>query len=75
MKIPVQNVTKEANMAEKRRTMTSAEKNGKVFRSTRTGRVVSQAQRVAAARTRVVADDLRGVETAPWIVELSKKSA
>ena len=29
----------------------------------------------AAARTRVVADARRGVETEPWIVELSKKTA
>jgi hypothetical protein len=46
-----------------------------VYRSVRTGRLVSQAQRIAAARTRIVADEVRGVKTAPWIVELAKQSA
>ena len=47
----------------------------KVYRSLRTGRIVTEAERIAAARTRVVADARRGVETEPWIVELSKKTA
>ncbi|WP_343918211.1 hypothetical protein [Agrococcus citreus] len=49
--------------------------NGKVYRSIRTGRIVSQAERIAAARARIVADDIRGLETEPWIVELSKQRA
>lgn len=52
-----------------------AEEKTKVYRSTRTGRIVSQAERIAAARTRVVADERRGVETEPWIVELARQSA
>lgn len=48
---------------------------GKVYRSTRTGRIVTQAERIAAARARIVGDDLRGLETEPWIVELSKQRA
>ena len=46
----------------------------KVYRSLRTGRIVTEAERIAAARTRVVADAKRGVKTEPWIVELSKKT-
>jgi hypothetical protein len=55
----------------------------RVYRSLRTGRVVTQAdtqadtqaERIAAARTRIVVDRRRGVETAPWIVELAKERA
>ena len=43
----------------------------KVYRSILTGRLVSQAERVAAARTRVVVDRRRGVETPEWIVRLA----
>ncbi|QUW19788.1 hypothetical protein [Agrococcus sp. Marseille-Q4369] len=46
-----------------------------VYRSRITGRVVSQAERIAAARARIVADEIRGIETEPWIVELAKQSA
>lgn len=46
-----------------------------VYRSNITGQIVSQAERIAAARARVSADKLRGVTTAPWIVELAKQSA
>lgn len=49
--------------------------NSKVYRSTRTGQIVTQAERIAAARARIVADDIRGLETEPWIVELSKQRA
>jgi hypothetical protein len=44
-----------------------------VYRSASSGRVVSQAERVAAAGARVVADRKRGMETPAWIVELSGK--
>ncbi|WP_306232265.1 hypothetical protein [Agrococcus beijingensis] len=47
----------------------------KLYRSLRTGRIVTEGERIAAARTRVVADRRRGVETAAWIVELAKQSA
>lgn len=46
-----------------------------VYRSRVTGRIVTQAERIAAARARIVADEIRGIETEPWIVELSKESA
>ena len=71
-------LTKEGSMAEQRQAATDSRApspSTPVYRSLRTGRIVSQAQRIAAAKTRIVADDLRGVETAPWIVELSKQSA
>ena len=38
------------------------------------GRPVSQAERVAAAQTRVAADQKRGVVTPDWIVELASES-
>ena len=65
-------------MAEQRNAVTAGRSSRaptKLYRSLRTGRVVTEAERIAAARTRVVADTRRGVKTAPWIVELSKKSA
>jgi hypothetical protein len=43
------------------------------YRSASSGRFISQAERVAAARARVTADVKRGVETDPWIVDLAKK--
>lgn len=51
----------------------TASDNTPVYRSNVTGQIVSQAERIAAARTRVSADRLRGVQTAPWIVELAKQ--
>jgi hypothetical protein len=44
-----------------------------VYRSRITGQIVSQAERIAAARARIVADEIRGIETEPWIVELAKQ--
>jgi hypothetical protein len=44
------------------------------YRSASSGRYVSQAERVAAARARVTADSKRGVTTAPWIVDLAKQA-
>lgn len=46
-----------------------------VYRSRITGRIVTQAERIAAARARIVADEIRGIETEPWIVELAKQRA
>ena len=46
---------------------------GKGYRSATSGRYVSQAERVAAARARVTADSKRGVKTETWIVELANK--
>lgn len=38
-------------------------------------RFVTQAERIAAARVRVVIDPKRGVETPQWIVDLAKQHA
>jgi hypothetical protein len=48
--------------------------DGEGFRSASSGRFVSRAERVAAARARVTADSKRGVETATWIVDLAKQA-
>ena len=39
---------------------------------TPTGRIISHAARVAAARARCVADQKRGITTPDWIVELAE---
>ena len=44
------------------------------FRSATSGRYVSQAERIAAARARVTADQKRNVRTDAWIVDLAKKA-
>lgn len=46
-----------------------------LYRSRLTGRPVTRAERIAAARVRVVIDPKRGVVTPQWIVELAKQSA
>ncbi|WP_206445772.1 hypothetical protein [Agrococcus sp. KRD186] len=46
-----------------------------MYRSRLTGRPVTRAERIAAARARVTIDPKRGVETPQWIVELAKQSA
>lgn len=46
-----------------------------VYRSRITGEIVTQAERIAAAQARIVADEIRGIETEPWIVELAKQRA
>lgn len=45
----------------------------KVFRSSATGRLISENARIAAARARVTADKKRGVETDQWIVDIAKR--
>lgn len=52
----------------------SVDTRSTVYRSSRTGRVYTEGARIAAAQARVSADKKRGVETAPWIVELAKKA-
>jgi hypothetical protein len=47
---------------------------GDGYRSASSGRYVSQAERIAAARARVTADAKRGVKTATWIVDLAKQA-
>lgn len=46
-----------------------------MYRSRLTGRPVTKAERIAAARARVTIDPKRGVETPQWIVDLAKQSA
>lgn len=44
------------------------------YRSKNTGRLISHAERVAAAKARIAADLKRGVTTDAWIIELANKS-
>jgi len=68
----------EAMMADEPRDASADEEKSErprqtVYRSRITGRIVTQGERIAAARARIVADEIRGIETEPWIVELAKQ--
>ncbi|WP_206445774.1 hypothetical protein [Agrococcus sp. KRD186] len=61
-------------MAEQQQTaeQTTAEAP-ELYRSRTTGRIITRAERILAARVRVTYDPKRGVDTPAWIRELAKQ--